>query len=181
MSVTVNGFSQHMISYYSVEDVMSGKLRTPSTIPELSALEISPEYLHKQNFRFPPMIEVGQDGVPRYRWVVCCRLGHLLMALGENQICRVRRDRPLAPGPSLSRITRMCTRRTRCLPSRPRSINHKYRIKTIHNSLLSRPRWQGNGQPSQCLSLFRLLSARGRVRLPCILIALVLASSSISK
>jgi len=67
MSVTVNGFAQHMISYYSVEDVINGKLRAPSTVPELASLEISPEYLHKQNFRFPPMIEVGQDGIPRYR------------------------------------------------------------------------------------------------------------------
>ncbi|RXK37296.1 hypothetical protein M231_05438 [Tremella mesenterica] len=67
MSVTVNGFAQHMISYYTCEDVLAGKLRCPSSIPELAALEISPEYLHKQNFRFPPMIEVGPDGVPRYR------------------------------------------------------------------------------------------------------------------
>lgn len=69
MSVTVNGFAQHMISYYSVEDVLHGRLRAPSTIPELAGLEISAEYLHKQNFRFPPMIEVGPDGVPRYRCV----------------------------------------------------------------------------------------------------------------
>ncbi|KAK8845312.1 hypothetical protein IAR55_006025 [Kwoniella newhampshirensis] len=67
MSVSVNGFAQHMVSYYSVEDVLAGKLRSPSTIPELASLEISAEYLHKQNFRFPPMIEVGQDGIPRYR------------------------------------------------------------------------------------------------------------------
>lgn len=67
MSVQMQGYSQHMISYYTVEDVMSGKLRAPSTIPELAALEISPEYLQKQNFRFPPMIEVGHDGIPRYR------------------------------------------------------------------------------------------------------------------
>ncbi|ORY31979.1 Gti1/Pac2 family-domain-containing protein [Naematelia encephala] len=67
MSVTVNGFAQHMISYYTVEDVLAGKLRSPSTIPELAALEISPEYLHKANFRFPPMVEIGPDGIPRYR------------------------------------------------------------------------------------------------------------------
>ena len=67
MSVSVNGFSQHMVSYYTVEDVLAGKLRSPSSIPELASLEISAEYLHKQNFRFPPMIEVGVDGVPRYR------------------------------------------------------------------------------------------------------------------
>ncbi|WWD22260.1 hypothetical protein CI109_106751 [Kwoniella shandongensis] len=67
MSVSVNGFAQHMVSYYSVEDVLAGKLRTPSTIPELASLDISAEYLHKQNFRFPPMIEIGPDGIPRYR------------------------------------------------------------------------------------------------------------------
>ncbi|WVN90107.1 uncharacterized protein L203_105342 [Cryptococcus depauperatus CBS 7841] len=48
-------------------NVIDGKLRTPATIPELASLEISPEYLHKQNFRFPPQVEVGADGIPRYR------------------------------------------------------------------------------------------------------------------
>ncbi|KAL0244057.1 hypothetical protein I308_105320 [Cryptococcus tetragattii IND107] len=67
MSVSVNGFAQHVVSYYAIDDVISGKLRTPSSIPELASLEISPEYLHKQNFRFPPQVEVGPDGVPRYR------------------------------------------------------------------------------------------------------------------
>ncbi|WVQ93914.1 hypothetical protein IAU59_000992 [Kwoniella sp. CBS 9459] len=67
MSVSVNGFAQHMVSYYSVEDVLAGKLRSPSTIPELQSLEISSEYLSKQNFRFPPLTEIGPDGVIRYR------------------------------------------------------------------------------------------------------------------
>ncbi|WVR03339.1 hypothetical protein IAU60_000330 [Kwoniella sp. DSM 27419] len=67
MSVSVNGYAQHMVSYYTIDDVLTGKLRSPSTIPELASLEISQEYLHKQNFRFPPMIEIGQDGIPRYR------------------------------------------------------------------------------------------------------------------
>ncbi|WWC57971.1 uncharacterized protein I303_100506 [Kwoniella dejecticola CBS 10117] len=67
MSVSVNGFNQHMVSYYSLDDVLTGKLRAPSTIPELASLEISQEYLNKSNFRFPPMIERGADGVNRYR------------------------------------------------------------------------------------------------------------------
>lgn len=70
MSVTVMGYSQHMISYYHLDDVLSGKLRAPSTIPELAALDISPDYLSKQNFRFPPLVEVGPDGIPRYRYVL---------------------------------------------------------------------------------------------------------------
>jgi hypothetical protein len=67
MSVHVNGFAQHMISYYTLDDVLTGKLRTPSSLPELASLEISPDYLNKTNFRFPPQVEVGMDGVPRYR------------------------------------------------------------------------------------------------------------------
>ncbi|ORY93361.1 Gti1/Pac2 family-domain-containing protein [Syncephalastrum racemosum] len=57
MSIVVNGVSQHLISYYHPQDVMHGKLRTPSSVPELASLEISPELLVKQNFRIPPMVE----------------------------------------------------------------------------------------------------------------------------
>ncbi|KAF8931056.1 hypothetical protein BGZ58_007839 [Dissophora ornata] len=61
MSIVVNGVSQHMISYYSKDDVLSGKLRTPSSCPELASLEISPEFLMKQNFRIPPTVEQSYD------------------------------------------------------------------------------------------------------------------------
>ncbi|WRT63484.1 uncharacterized protein IL334_000389 [Kwoniella shivajii] len=67
MSVSVNGFAQHMVSYYTVQDVMTGKLRSPSQIPELSSLEISQEYLSKQNFRFPPACDILPDGTYVYR------------------------------------------------------------------------------------------------------------------
>lgn len=67
ISVFVNGYAQHLVSYYTLEDALHHKLRTPSTVPELAALEISADFLSKQNFRFPPQIEVGVDGIPRYR------------------------------------------------------------------------------------------------------------------
>lgn len=67
MSVNVNGFAQHMVSYYSVADVLNGRLRTPSSISELVSLEISPEYMQKQNFRFPPVFDVGPDGLLQYK------------------------------------------------------------------------------------------------------------------
>lgn len=67
MSVNVNGFAQHMISYYSVADVLADRLRTPSSITELVSLEISPEYMQKSNFRFPPVFDVGSDGVLQYK------------------------------------------------------------------------------------------------------------------
>ncbi|CDS03423.1 hypothetical protein LRAMOSA00825 [Lichtheimia ramosa] len=57
MSIVVNGVAQHLISYYHPNDVLQGSLRTPSSVPELASLEISPELLLKQNFRIPPMVE----------------------------------------------------------------------------------------------------------------------------
>lgn len=66
-SLTIGGVAQHLISYYKVEDVEQGRLRSPSTLPELASLEISPEYLDKTHFRNPPKVEIGVDGIPRYR------------------------------------------------------------------------------------------------------------------
>ncbi|KAG0164299.1 hypothetical protein DFQ28_010538 [Apophysomyces sp. BC1034] len=61
MSIVINGVSQHLISYYHPQDVLQNKLRTPSSVPELASLEISPELLVKQNFRIPPMVEPTFD------------------------------------------------------------------------------------------------------------------------
>ncbi|CAO3615902.1 unnamed protein product [Cunninghamella echinulata] len=61
MSIVVNGVTQHLISYYDPRDVRQHKLRTPSSVPELASLEISPELLVKQNFRIPPMVEPTFD------------------------------------------------------------------------------------------------------------------------
>lgn len=44
-----------------------GRLRTPSSLPELAALEISPDYLEKTHFRVPPRVEYDAEGIPRYR------------------------------------------------------------------------------------------------------------------
>ncbi|KIM44068.1 hypothetical protein M413DRAFT_443127 [Hebeloma cylindrosporum] len=66
-SVTIGGVAQHLISYYKVEDVTNGRLRSPSSLPELASLDISPEYLDKTHFRNPPKVEIGVDGIPRYR------------------------------------------------------------------------------------------------------------------
>lgn len=65
--MTIGGVAQHLISYYKVEDVEQGRLRSPSTLPELASLDISPEYLDKTHFRNPPKVEIGVDGIPRYR------------------------------------------------------------------------------------------------------------------
>ena len=67
ISLEVDGSHQHLVSYYTLEDVYSGRLRTPSTFPELLAMTISPNFLLKSNFRVPPKIEIGTDGIPRFR------------------------------------------------------------------------------------------------------------------
>ncbi|CAO1635815.1 unnamed protein product [Sympodiomycopsis kandeliae] len=67
ISIQVQGSTQHLISYYKVDDVRSGRLRTPVSLPELSHLNISPILLNKSNFRNPPDIEFLPDGSVRYR------------------------------------------------------------------------------------------------------------------
>ncbi|EOR04117.1 cAMP-independent regulatory protein pac2 [Wallemia ichthyophaga EXF-994] len=67
MSLSFNGSAQHLISYYRVEDVQKGRLRSPSTLPEFQSLAISQEYLVNSNFRCPIRTEVDPDGLLRYR------------------------------------------------------------------------------------------------------------------
>ncbi|KAI8576370.1 hypothetical protein K450DRAFT_257445 [Umbelopsis ramanniana AG] len=59
MSIVVNGSTQHMISYYNKEDVASGRLHSPRSIPMLANLEVSPEFLQRQNFRIPLHVETS--------------------------------------------------------------------------------------------------------------------------
>ncbi|OZJ01963.1 hypothetical protein BZG36_05128 [Bifiguratus adelaidae] len=66
LSLMINGVPQHLISYYSKDDVLAGKLRTPTSVPELSCLEISQQFLVKQNFRVPPMGEDAMDVDPEF-------------------------------------------------------------------------------------------------------------------
>jgi len=53
MSISTNGISHHMVSYYKVDDVKNGKLPRPMTDPRLQGISIRPELYLKQNFRSP--------------------------------------------------------------------------------------------------------------------------------
>ncbi|KAJ7073506.1 Gti1/Pac2 family-domain-containing protein [Mycena belliarum] len=93
-SVTIAGTAQHLISYYKITDVTSGRLRAPSSLPELASLDIAAPLLAPGNFRVPPKTEVGLDGVPRYRGEA-----------DELACCNVSRSRalyPSSPPPSTS-------------------------------------------------------------------------------
>ncbi|KZP31908.1 hypothetical protein FIBSPDRAFT_723312 [Athelia psychrophila] len=54
-SLVVDGATYHLISYYNPNDVVSGTLRTPSSMPHVANLPIGPEFTadHSQ-FRLPP-------------------------------------------------------------------------------------------------------------------------------
>ena len=53
MSVTVMGITHHLVSYYSVEDVMRGVLNPPSMVESLRYIRPRAELTQKQSFRAP--------------------------------------------------------------------------------------------------------------------------------
>ncbi|KAK5689385.1 Global transcription regulator sge1 [Elasticomyces elasticus] len=53
MSVSVNGISHHMVSYYKVEDVKNNLLPRPLSDPRLQNISVRPELYLNQNFRAP--------------------------------------------------------------------------------------------------------------------------------
>lgn len=53
MSVTVQGVTHHLVSYYSVHDVLSDNLRTPSQTESLQYIRPRHELTAKQSFRAP--------------------------------------------------------------------------------------------------------------------------------
>jgi hypothetical protein len=53
MSVSINGISHHMVSYYKVEDVKANLLPRPNQDQRLASLTIRPDLYCKQNFRAP--------------------------------------------------------------------------------------------------------------------------------
>lgn len=66
LSLVINGVSQHLISYYRPDEVLSGQLKTPSQDPILCKLDISAQYLDPMHFRVAPRVTVDKDGVPHY-------------------------------------------------------------------------------------------------------------------
>ncbi|KAL1959358.1 hypothetical protein VTO42DRAFT_2161 [Malbranchea cinnamomea] len=62
MSVTLSGVTHHLVSYYSVEDVMRGALVTPSMVESLRYIRPRPELTTKQSFR-APIDDLDQSGM----------------------------------------------------------------------------------------------------------------------
>jgi hypothetical protein len=53
MSISINGISHHMVSYYKVDDVKSNTLPRPVNDPRLQGITVRPDLYLKQNFRAP--------------------------------------------------------------------------------------------------------------------------------
>lgn len=53
MSISINGISHHMVSYYKVDDVKNNLLPRPLSDHRLQGLTVRPELYLKQNFRAP--------------------------------------------------------------------------------------------------------------------------------
>ena len=74
MSVTVQGVTHHLVSYYNVHDVIANNLRTPSQTENLQYIRPRPELTSKQSFRSPleeaEEVDGIRDGPGGYRYPV---------------------------------------------------------------------------------------------------------------
>ncbi|KAF9460341.1 Gti1/Pac2 family-domain-containing protein [Collybia nuda] len=65
ITVTIDGSDLHLISYYTSEDIRSGKLKRPTHRPDIMSLYMPPQIFRSTNFRVPPKVEDGPDGKSR--------------------------------------------------------------------------------------------------------------------
>ncbi|KAJ7207022.1 Gti1/Pac2 family-domain-containing protein [Mycena rebaudengoi] len=55
----------HLISYYTSSDQHSGKLKRPTSRPDIMNLPMDPRLFRATNFRVPPKVEKAPDGTSR--------------------------------------------------------------------------------------------------------------------
>ncbi|KAF7356391.1 hypothetical protein MVEN_00971700 [Mycena venus] len=65
ITVTIEGSDFHLISYYTSADQHSGKLKRPTSRPDIMSLPMDPRLFRATNFRVPPKVEKGPDGTSR--------------------------------------------------------------------------------------------------------------------
>ena len=76
MSVTVQGVTHHLVSYYSVSDVVNGQLRTPSQTESLNYVRPRPELTSKQSFRSPLEEMEDIEGIREHSMAVQAPYGY---------------------------------------------------------------------------------------------------------
>lgn len=63
---TISLAGLHLVAYYRIADVSSGRLQSPSSDPDLTCLEFHTSFLSPMQFRTPPIVEQLSDGTLRY-------------------------------------------------------------------------------------------------------------------
>ncbi|KAJ6577565.1 Gti1/Pac2 family-domain-containing protein [Mycena capillaripes] len=69
ITVTIEGSDLHLISYYTSADQHSGKLKRPTSRPDIMNLPMDPRLFRSTNFRVPPKVEKAPDGTSRLVYV----------------------------------------------------------------------------------------------------------------
>lgn len=64
ISLTLEGVTYHIISYFTEADLLSGRLPRPSSRYDLQQIFLSPKMIRPSDFRHPPPVHVGPSGVP---------------------------------------------------------------------------------------------------------------------
>jgi hypothetical protein len=73
ISIHLNNSFQHLVSYYTKQDVLDKCLVTPSSIPDIGAIRLSPDLLLRQSFRVPPSVEYNESSLsPTSSSSSCC-------------------------------------------------------------------------------------------------------------
>ncbi|KAJ7853096.1 Gti1/Pac2 family-domain-containing protein [Mycena leptocephala] len=62
ITVTIEGSDLHLISYYTSADQHSGKLKRPTSRPDIMSLPMDPRLFRGTNFRVFPKVEKALDG-----------------------------------------------------------------------------------------------------------------------
>jgi hypothetical protein len=65
ITVTVDDTDLHLVSYYTQNDILSGRLDKPNSRPDIMGLDLPPEIFRLSNLRDPPKVKIGPDGRPQ--------------------------------------------------------------------------------------------------------------------
>ena len=58
----MDGSDLHLVSYYTPNDIRSGRLENPNSRQDIMRLDLSPEIFFLEDLRIPPKVEIGPNG-----------------------------------------------------------------------------------------------------------------------
>jgi Gti1/Pac2 family transcription factor len=60
----MHGSDHHLVSYYTEEDINSGRFSPLSSRDDIMSLDLPLHIFTFSDFRIPPRLETGRDGLP---------------------------------------------------------------------------------------------------------------------